>query len=377
MKALGTNELREHYSALGLEPSGSTPPEFAAYLRDDIAKWKKVIAAAKLPPSKCKLDIMLSNLAMAIAATTLSVSAAAQSYPNRPIRVIVGVPAGGTPDVMARTVTAGMSKILGQALVVDNRGGAGGLIGTEVAAKSASDGYTLLVSSPGPLTILPHVQKQLAYDPLKDFVPIGLIASNPFLLIMHPSVPTKTVKELIALAKSQPGKLNYASAGNGAANHLAMELFKSMAGVNITHVPYKGAPQAVTDVLAGHMHMMFNSIPPVLAHVKAERFRALGVGSHKRSPQLPDVPTIAEAGVPGYEAITWFGMLAPAKTPKTILARIHDAFAKVINTPELRAQLESQGAEPGTGSGAEFDDLIRREYERNARVVKTSGAKID
>jgi tripartite-type tricarboxylate transporter receptor subunit TctC len=314
---------------------------------------------------------MLSNLAMAIAATTLSVSAAAQSYPDRPIRVIVGVPAGGTPDVMARTVTTGMSKILGQALVVDNRGGAGGLIGTEVAAKSASDGYTLLVSSPGPLTILPHVQKQLAYDPLKDFVPIGLIASNPFLLIMHPSVPTKTVKELIALAKSQPGKLN------GAANHLAMELFKSMAGVNITHVPYKGAPQAVTDVLAGHMQMMFNSIPPVLAHVKAERFRALGVGSHKRSPQLPDVPTIAEAGVPGYEAITWFGMLAPAKTPKAILARVHDAFAKVINTPELRAQLESQGAEPGTGSGAEFDDLIRREYERNARVVKTSGAKID
>jgi tripartite-type tricarboxylate transporter receptor subunit TctC len=196
---------------------------------------------------------MLSKFTMAIAATALSAGAAAQSYPDRPSRAIVGVPAGGTPDLMARTVTTGMSKILGQALVIDNRGGAGGLIGTEVAAKSASDGHTLLVSSPGPLTILPHLQKQIAYDPLKDFVPIGLIASNPFLLITHPSVPTKTIKELIALAKSQSGKLNYASAGNGAANHLAMELFKSMAAIDITHVPYKGAPQAVSDVLAGHM----------------------------------------------------------------------------------------------------------------------------
>ena len=278
---------------------------------------------------------------------------------------------------MARSVTTGMSKILGQALVVDNRGGAGGLIGTEAAAKSTPDGYTLLVSGPGPLTILPHLQKQIAYDPLKDFVPIGLIASNPFLLITHPSVPAKTLKDLIALAKAQPGRFNYASAGNGAANHLAMELFKSMAGVNITHVPYKGAPQAVTDVLAGHMNMMFNSIPPVLAHIKANRFRALGVGSSKRSPQLPDVPTVSEGGVPGYEAITWFGMLAPAKTPKLILARVHDAFAKVITAPELRAQLEAQGAEPGSGTGQEFGALIRREYDRYARVVKTSGAKID
>jgi tripartite-type tricarboxylate transporter receptor subunit TctC len=250
--------------------------------------------------------------AVAVACALASLSAAAQHYPDRPIRVIVGVPAGGTPDVMARTVTTGMAKILGQPLVMDNRGGAGGLIGTEVAAKAAPDGYTLLVSSPGPLTILPHMQTKIGYDPQRDFVPVGLIASNPFLLITHPSVPAKSVKELIALAKSQPGKLNYASAGNGAANHLAMELFKSMAGVNITHVPYKGAPQAVTDVLAGHMNMMFNSIPPVLAHIKADRFRALGVGSAKRNAQLPDVPTISEEGVPGYEAITWFGMLATA-----------------------------------------------------------------
>ncbi len=323
---------------------------------------------------------MLSRYAAASAAFAVAIVSCAghtQSYPDRPIRVVVGVPAGGTPDVMARSVTTGMSKILGQPLVMDNRGGAGGLIGTEVAAKSAPDGYTLLVSSPGPLTILPHMQRQIAYDPLRDFVPIGLIASNPFLLITHPAVPAKTLKELIALARSQPGKLNYASAGNGAANHLAMELFKSMAGVNITHVPYKGAPQAVSDVLAGHMNMMFNSIPPVLAHIKADRFRALGVGGSKRSPQLPDVPTISEAGVPGYEAITWFGMLAPVKTPKAVLARINDAFVKVISALELRAQLEAQGAEPGSGSGSEFGALIRREYDRNSKIVKTSGAKID
>jgi tripartite-type tricarboxylate transporter receptor subunit TctC len=313
----------------------------------------------------------------AVACALASASAGADSYPDRPIRVIVGVPAGATPDIMARSVTTGMAKILGQPLVMDNRGGAGGLIGTEVAAKAAPDGYTLLVSSPGPLTILPHMQTRIAYDPLRDFVPIGVIASNPFLLITHPSVPAKSVKELIAAAKAQPGKLNYASAGNGAANHLAMELFKSMTGVNITHVPYKGAPQAVTDVLAGHMNMMFNSIPPVLAHIKAERFRALGVGGAKRNPQLPDVPTISEAGVPGYEAITWFGMLAPAKMPKAVLTRVSDAFAKTIRAPEVRSMLEAQGAEPGSGQAQEFVGLIRREYDRYAKVVKTSGAKID
>jgi tripartite-type tricarboxylate transporter receptor subunit TctC len=317
------------------------------------------------------------SIAAAAAISVMTCAHAADGYPERPIRIIVGVPAGGTPDVMARMVTTGMSKVLGQPLVMDNRGGAGGLIGTETAAKASPDGYTLLVSSPGPLAILPHVHKNLGYDPLKDFTPIGLIASNPFLLITHPSVPAKTVKDLIALAKAQPGKLNYASAGSGAANHLAMEYFKSMAGVNITHVPYKGAPQAVSDVVAGHMNMMFNSIPPVLGHIKAERVRALGVGANKRAAQLPDVPTISESGVPGYEAITWFGLLAPAKTPRPVLARISDAFAKVINAPETRAALESQGAEPGSANAAEFAALIRKDYAKFAKVVRLSGAKID
>ena len=317
------------------------------------------------------------RLAVPLILLALVPSAFAQRYPERPVRVIVGVPAGGTPDVMARAVAGAMSKLLGQPLVMDNRGGAGGLIGAEVAAKASADGYTLYVTSPGPLTILPHLQKQIGYEPTRDFVPIGVIASNPFLLIAHPALPPKTIKELIALAKAQPGKLNYASAGNGAPNHLAMEVLKSMAGISITHVPYKGAPQAVSDVLAGHMNMMLNSIPPVLAHVRAERFRALGSTGRKRSPLLPEIPTIDESGVPGYEAITWAGMLAPAKAPAPILAVVRDAFAKTINAPEVRALLEAQGVEPGSGSSQEFAALLKREYERYAKVVKTSGAKID
>ena len=303
--------------------------------------------------------------------------AAAQAYPDKPIRVIVPVPAGGTPDVVARMVAPGLSTLLGQQLVIDNRGGAGGLIGAELAARAVPDGYTVFFSSPGSLTILPHLQKQVAYDTLKDFAPISLVSIGPFLLITHPSVPARTVKELIALARAEPGKLNYASAGNGAANHLAMELFKSMAGVNITHVPYKGAPQAVTDLIGGSVNLMFNSIPPVLQHIKTGRLRLLGVASAKRSPQLPDVPTISEAGVPGYEAITWFGLLAPAKTPKAIIGRLNDVMVKVVHAPDLKLQLEIQGYDPVGSSPEEFAAFIRAESEKYAKVVKFSGAKVD
>ena len=307
----------------------------------------------------------------------LPLFAAAQAYPDKPIRVIVPVPAGGTPDVVARMVAPGLSSLLGQQLVIDNRGGAGGLIGAELAAKAIPDGYTLFFSSPGSLTILPHLQKQATYDTLKDFAPIGLVSIGPFLLITHPSVPVKTVKELIALARAEPGKLNYASAGNGAANHLAMELFKSMAGVDITHVPYKGAPQAVTDVIGGYVNLMLNSIPPVLPHIKAGRLRLLGVASARRSPQLPDVPTISEAGVPGYEAITWFGLLAPARTPRQIVARLNDVLVKVVRAPDVKSQLETQGYDPVGSSPEEFAAFIRRELDKYAKVVKISGAKID
>jgi tripartite-type tricarboxylate transporter receptor subunit TctC len=300
-----------------------------------------------------------------------------QGWPTKPIRAIVSVPAGGTPDVVARMVTPGLSSILGQQLVVDNRGGASGQIGTELAARAAPDGYTVFFTSPGPLTILPHLQKKIPYDTLRDFTPVGLVCIGPFLLITHPSVPVKTVRDLIALTQSQPGKLNYASAGNGAPNHLAMELFKNMAGINITHVPYKGAPQAVTDVLGGNMHMMLNSIPPVIQHIKAGRLRLLGVSSARRSPQLPDAPTLSEAGVPGYEFITWFGMLAPAGTPKDIIARLHEALVKVVHAPEARQQFEKLGYDAVGGTSQEFASYMRAEYDKYGKIVKLIGARVD
>ena len=303
-------------------------------------------------------------------------SSRGQAYPVKPIRVILSVPAGATPDVTARLVTPGLANALGQPMVVDNRGGAGGLIGAEIVAKAAPDGYTLFISSPGALTILPHLRK-VPYDTLRDFTPVSLISVGPFVLIIHPSVPAKSVKELIALAKAQPGKLNYASAGSGVANHLAMELFKQMAGVDITHVPYKGAPQAVTDVLAGHMNMMFNSIAPLVGHIKAGRVRVLGIASSRRSPQLPDIPTIAEAGVPDYEAENWFGMFAPAKTPQRIIARLNEAVVKVVRSPEIQSQFAALGADAVGNSPEEFAAFVRRDMERYAKVVRISGAKVD
>ncbi len=309
---------------------------------------------------------------------TIATLASAQNWPNKPIRVIAPVPAGGTPDVVARMVTPGLSAILGQQLVVDNRGGAGGLIGAELAARATPDGYTLFFSSPGSLTILPHLQKNVTYNTLRDFVPVSLTCIGPFLLIVHPSVPAKTVKELLALAKAQPGKWNYASAGNGAINHLAMELFKNMAGVNITHVPYKGAPQAVTDVIGGNgVHMMLNSIPPVIQHVKSGRVRLLGITSARRSPQLPDVPTLNEAGVPGYEVNTWFGMLVPTHTPKDIIARLHEALVKVTRNPETKAQFETLGYDVVGSTPGEFAAYIRAENDKYAKIVKVIGAKVD
>lgn len=301
----------------------------------------------------------------------------AAEWPDKPIRVILSVPAGATPDVTARLVFPGLSQQLGVSLVADNRAGGGGVIGAEIAAKSAPDGYTLFISSPGALTILPHMRKNIPYDTLRDFAPISLISIGPFVLMAHPSVPAKSIKELIALAKAQPGKLNYASAGNGVANHLAGELFKQMAGVDIVHVPYKGAPQAVTDVLAGHMNMMFNSVAPILGYIKTGKIRVLGIASLQRSPQLPDVPTIHESGVPGFEAVNWFGMFAPAKTPRKIVNRVNSALVQTIKTPEVQSQFIKLGADPVGSSVEEFTAFVKRDMEKYEKVVRISGAKVD
>lgn len=310
-------------------------------------------------------------------AALLAAPAVAQGYPERPIRVIMGVPIGGTPDVLARTVTPAMSELLGQQLVVDNRGGAGGRIGAELASKAAPDGYTLFMTSPGALTIAPHIVRKLPYDALKDFVPVSLISTGPFLLLVHPSVPVKSVKDLIALDKAAPGKLNYSSAGSGTPNHMAMELFKITTGVNFTHVPYKGAPLAVTDLLGGRVSVTMNSIGPVLAHIKARRLRALGIAGSTRSPALPDLPTITEAGVPGYESGSWLGLLVPAKTPQKIIARLNAVTVKVVRSPEAHARLVGLGAVPVGSSPAELAARIRREWELSAKIVKTAGVRIE
>ncbi len=304
-------------------------------------------------------------------------AAAAQQWPDKPIRVILSVPAGATPDFTARLIFPGLSQQLGASLVADNRAGGGGVIGAEIAAKAAPDGYTLFISSPGALTILPHLRKGLPYDTLRDFQPVSLISVGPFVLMAHPSVPAKNIQELIALAKAQPGKLNYASAGNGVANHLAGELFKQMTGTDIVHVPYKGAPQAVSDVLAGHMQLMFNSIAPIVPHIRSGKVRVLGVASLQRSPQMPELPTIAESGVPGFEAVNWFGMFAPAKTPRAIVNRVNGAVVDTIKSPEMQARFVALGADPVGSSVEEFTAYVRRDMEKYARIVKVSGARID
>ncbi|MDP1537096.1 MAG: tripartite tricarboxylate transporter substrate binding protein [Burkholderiales bacterium] len=323
------------------------------------------------------MKIIMSGVWSAIALLLISPLAMAQAWPDKPIRVILSVPAGATPDVTARLVFPGLSQQLGQQLVADNRAGGGGVIGAEIAAKSAPDGYTLFISSPGALTILPHLRKNVPYDTLRDFAPISLISIGPFVLMVHPSVPAKNIRELIALAKAQPGKLNYASAGNGVANHLAGELFKQMTGTDIVHVPYKGAPQAVTDVVGGHMQMMFNSISPIVGHIKAGRVRVLGIASLQRSPQMPELPTIDESGVPGFEAVNWFGLFAPAKTPRAIINRVNAALVKTVKAPEMQAQFIGLGADPVGSTVEEFTAFVRRDMEKYAKIVKISGAKID
>jgi tripartite-type tricarboxylate transporter receptor subunit TctC len=319
----------------------------------------------------------IAHVSTALSLLALAPLALAQAYPTKPVRVILPVPGGGTPDVVARTVTPGMAELLGQPLVIDNRGGAGGRIAAELAARAAPDGYTLFLTSPGALTIVPHLSKNVPYDTHKDFAPIGLVSTGAFLLLTHPSVPVKTVKELIALAQAQPGKLNYSSAGNGTANHLAMERFKSAAGVDFTHVPYKGAPQAVTDLLAGRVSVTLNSIPPIIAHIKGGRLQPLGVAGARRSPLLPDVPTIGEAGVPDFEAGSWLGLLAPARTPKPILARLNAAMVKAVNSPETRSKLQALGAEAAGTSADEFAAMLRREWALHAKIIKAAGLKVD
>jgi tripartite-type tricarboxylate transporter receptor subunit TctC len=303
--------------------------------------------------------------------------ALAQDYPSKPVRMVVPFPPGGTTDILARAVGQKLSESWGQQVVIDNRGGAGGNIGTDIVAKSPADGYTLLMGTVGTHAINASLYGKLPFDPIKDFAPVTLVASVPNVLVVNSTVDAKSVKELIALAKSKPGQLAFASSGNGTSIHLAGELFKSMTGTAMLHIPYKGSAPAIAELLGGQTNMMFDNLPSAMPHIKSGRLRALAVTSVRRSPALPDIPTIAETGISGYEASSWFGVLAPAGTPKDVVAKIQGDIAKALNAPEIKERLSGQGAEPVGNTPEQFAEHIKAESAKWAKVVKDSGAKVD
>jgi tripartite-type tricarboxylate transporter receptor subunit TctC len=303
--------------------------------------------------------------------------AAAQDYPSRPVKIVVPFPAGGSNDIIARILAQKLSERMGQQFVVENRGGAGGNIGAEAVASSEPDGYTLLLSAPGPLTSNMALYKNLPFDPTKAFAPVALIAQVPIVLMVHPSVDVKNVKELIALAKAKPGSINFGSSGNGSTNHLAGELLKSMAGINIVHVPYKGAAPAMNDLIAGHIPVMFDNMPAVLPQVQGKKVNAIAVAGAKRAGAMPDVPTVAESGVPGFDASAWFGLVAPAKTPPAVLKKLEGEVAVILKMPDVQKRFTELGAEPGNVSGAAFGKFLADETVKWTKVIQTSGAKVE
>jgi tripartite-type tricarboxylate transporter receptor subunit TctC len=307
----------------------------------------------------------------------MAISATAQTYPSKPIKWVVPFAAGGTTDILARTVGEKLSIALGQPVVVDNRPGAGGGVGADYTAKSAPDGYTIMGGTISTHAINALLYKSLPYDPIKDFVPITLIARVPNMLVINPDVPAKNVAELIALLKANPAKYTFASSGNGTSQHLSGELFKSMAGVEMQHIPYKGSPPALQDVVAGQVTMTFDNITTAWPLAKGGRLRALAVTTAKRSPVAPDVPTLAEAGLVGYEVGSWQGVFAPAGTPPDVIRRLNAEMVKIIQSPEVREKLIALGAEPVGDSPEEFAALVKSEVSKWADVVKKSGARVD
>jgi tripartite-type tricarboxylate transporter receptor subunit TctC len=305
-------------------------------------------------------------------------AAAAQSqYPNRPIRFVITYPPGGSTDFVGRPVAQKLSEFLGQPVVVDNRGGAGGVIGTMTVAQAAPDGYTLLLGTSAGLVINPLLNSKLPYDPFRDFTPISRTNVNPQALVANPSVPFNTVKDLIAYAKAHPGKLNVASSGVGTPNHLGAEMLKYLAKIDIVHVPYKGGGPAMNDLIGGQVQLQFSSIPTVLGHVRNGRVKMLAIGSARRSPALPDVPTIAEAGVPGYEYTTWYGIFGPRGLPRPVVLQLNGDVVKALAAPEVGQRLMSQGAEPSASTPEELTRYMRDESARWAKVIKAAGVKTE
>ena len=304
-------------------------------------------------------------------------TALAQSYPSKPIRIVVPQLPGGGNDTIARMVAQKLTMALKQQVVADNRPGAGGLIAAELVAKSAPDGYTLLLANVATMAIIPNVQKKVPYDPVRDFAPVSLVASAPLLVVVHPSLPVTSVRQLIALAKAKPGQLNYASNGVGSSTHLATEMFKMMTGTKMVHVPYKGLSAATTDLMSGQVQVMFSSAVAMMPQVKAGRLRAIAMTGAKRSPAIPDVPTVAEAGVPEYEAGSWYGICAPAGTARPIVDQLSREIAVAVKSPDVIERLALEGVIPVGSTPEQFGAYIKRELAHVRDVIKASGATFE
>jgi tripartite-type tricarboxylate transporter receptor subunit TctC len=313
---------------------------------------------------------------VAMFVTSLAASAAMAQYPVKPIRMIVPYPPGGPVDVVARPIAQKLTEAWGQAAILDSRPGGGATIGTDMVAKAPPDGYTILLTT-AQHTINPAVYPKLPFDAARDFAPISLLVAGPLLLVTHPSLPAKNVRELIALAKARPGQLVYGSAGNGSAFHMAGELFKIMAQVDIVHVPYKGGAPATTDLVGGHVSMVFNSIVSVIPHVQSGRLRALALTALKRSVLVPDAPTLAESGLPGFEVETWYGALGPAAMPREAIDKMSSEIDRILKLPDMRERIRALGAEPRGGRPEDFTERITADLTKWARVAKTAGVKVD
>ena len=313
----------------------------------------------------------------AIALLMCALTGQAQDYPSRPIRIIVPSTAGGSVDTLARTVGSNLSQRWGQQVVVDNRSGAGGVIGGEITAKAPPDGYTLIMATIAAMATNVSLAKKLPYDPVRDFAPITLVASQQIVLLVNPNVAARTTQELIQLAKAKPGQLTFASAGNGSGGHLSGELLKILAGIDLTHVPYKGIAPAIVDVISGQVTMTFASIISGTPHVKTGRLRALAVTGARRSPALPELPTMMEAGVRGYESSTWYGLLAPKATSRAIVTKLNHEVVAIINLPEVKANLLAEGAEPVGNTPEQFGEFIKAEIAKWGKVIRTAGLRAE
>jgi tripartite-type tricarboxylate transporter receptor subunit TctC len=325
---------------------------------------------------KTSLRIALRVCASLLGASTLNLYAA-DSYPSRPIRLIIPFASGASNDIVARIIAPRLSDALGQSVVVDNRPGAGGVVGAELVAQAQPAGHTLLMGSPGPLIVNPLLLPKLSYAPTRDFAPVTLVSVVPTILLVNPNLPAKSVKELIGLARSKPGQLNYASAGTGSVPHLSAELFKLLAKIDLVHVPYKGSGPAITDLLGGQVSLFFDNMASALPYVKSGRLRGLAITTTKRSDQLPNLPTMIEAGVPGYESTSWNGLVMPAKTPKAVIDRFYSALAQVLQTPDVRERIVALGAEVSGITPAEFASFMEKETQKWARVVREANIKAE